>query len=113
MIEHCLGDEVPHRFQTAESRNAGPHPRRTRLQHLATWRRKAAAATSGRITAPSNYLTLLSLVGYRHKVNPGVDALFRPWRRTPGEPPKTRIAILFTKACGNVHVLQPEAISPV
>jgi len=58
-------------------------------------------------------LTLVSLVGYRHKVNPGVDELFRPCGRIPGEPPKTRIATIPLKACGKVHVLMPEAIAPV
>jgi len=43
---------------------------------------------------PSKHLTVVSLVGYRHRVNPGVDALFRPCGRIPGKPPKTRIATL-------------------
>ena len=52
-------------------------------------------------------------MGYRHKVNPGVDELFRPCGRIPGEPPKTRIATILNQACGKVLVLMPEAIAPV
>jgi len=61
----------------------------------------------------SNDLTVVSLVGYRHKVSLGADQMPLQCSWTPAIPPKTRIAIIFKMACGKVRILRPEAMALV